>query len=386
MKISVVTGTRAEYGLLKPLLNLLENHQDIDFTLIVTGMHLAPEFGETINEIISDGFDTTEKVELLLSSDSDIGVAKAMGLGMISFSETLSRINPDLLILLGDRFEVFSAATAASVLKIPIAHIHGGEKTEGAFDESFRHSITKMSQLHFTSTEEYRNRVIQLGESPDRVFNVGALGVENILNLKLLDKKEIFDEIGLDLHDEFFLVTFHPTTLEKENPEKQIKDLLETLLIFSDYKIVIAKANSDTNGRKINQVISEYNKKYDRIITFYSLGILKYLSLMKRAKLVVGNSSSGIIEAPNFNIPTINLGDRQKGRVRANSVIDSEVDKESIAKAVKRGLEYNFTKYRNDILYGDGTTSSKILNTILNYELNDESLKKEFFDMEVNFD
>ncbi|UBH09365.1 UDP-N-acetylglucosamine 2-epimerase [Macrococcus armenti] len=385
IKTVIVTGTRAEYGLLKPLIEKINNSHMHELNLLVTGMHLAPEFGETINEIIEDGYPITEKVEILLSSDSDIGITKSMGLALISFGEILERISPDLVIILGDRFEILSVATAASVLKIPLVHIHGGETTEGAYDEAFRHSITKMSYLHFASTNTYKNRIIQLGEHPNRVFNVGALGVENIMRMDFLPKNEIYDLVGLEKNDKFFLVTFHPTTLEKIDVTSQIRDLLDTLVLYKKYKIVIAKANSDTNGRKINQIIDEYCDAYpNQFITFYSLGIKKYLSLMKLATLVVGNSSSGIIEAPSLKVPTINIGDRQKGRVRSDSIIDTKPYKSEIQKSIDEAL----FKIKNDKFtfinkYGNGQTSDLIFNQINKNFASSVDLKKRFYDLEV---
>ncbi len=380
-KIAVVTGTRAEYGLLRPLIQKIESSKDYNLNLIVTGMHLAPEFGETVNEIINDNLNISDKVEVLLSSDSDVGVAKSIGLGMISFSETFQRINPDLLIVLGDRFEILAACVSACVLKIPIAHIHGGETTEGAYDEAFRHSITKMSYLHFPSTEVYKKRIIQLGEDPNRVNNVGALGLENILNLNLLSKNEIYDEIKLKDDDEYFLVTFHPTTLEKINPAEQVSTLLNALLKFEKYKIVIAKANSDTNGRNINKVIDRYSALYpERFVTFYSLGITKYLSLMKNSKIVIGNSSSGIIEAPSIKVPSINIGDRQKGRIRSSSIFDCEIKEQEIEIIVNKVLSSEVIEFEN--CYGNGNTSDLIMDAINDFFRNDNyNLKKKFYDL-----
>ncbi|MGL5126080.1 MAG: UDP-N-acetylglucosamine 2-epimerase, partial [Fusobacteriaceae bacterium] len=259
-KICVVTGTRAEYGLLKPLLKKLKDDSEIELSVIITGMHLSPEFGNTYKTIENDGFENLEKVEMLLSSDSDIGIAKSMGLGMISYSETLSRISPDLLVVLGDRYEILSIVTVANLLKIPVAHLHGGEITEGAFDDAFRHCISKMSYFHFTSTEEYRKRVIQLGEHPSRVFNVGAIGVENIAELELISKEELKKDLGVEITDNLFVVLFHPVTLEKNSAEIQINELLNAV---KETKIdaIFIKANSDSNGRVINSRLEEFVKR-----------------------------------------------------------------------------------------------------------------------------
>ncbi|MBU3090463.1 UDP-N-acetylglucosamine 2-epimerase (hydrolyzing), partial [Clostridium gasigenes] len=322
-KICIVTGTRAEYGLLRPLIDKVNEDNDLELQLIATGMHLSPEFGMTYTNIIDDGHKINEKIEILLSSDTSVGISKSMGLATISFAEAFERLKPDIIVVLGDRYEIFSVCSAAVTAKIPIAHLHGGETTEGAFDEVFRHCITKMSYLHFTSTEEYRKRVIQLGENPNRVFNVGAIGVENIVSLDLLEKREIEKSIGFTLDKPFGLVTFHPVTLENNTSEYQFRELLKALDEMDGMKFIITKANSDSDGRVINKMIDEYEKdNKDKIIAFTSMGYLRYLSAMKYCNSVIGNSSSGIIEAPSFNKPTINIGDRQKGRMQAESVIN----------------------------------------------------------------
>jgi GDP/UDP-N,N'-diacetylbacillosamine 2-epimerase (hydrolysing) len=287
-------------------------------------MHLSPEFGLTYKEIEKE-FKINKKIEMLLSSDTSVGISKSMGLAQISFAESYDELKPDIVIVLGDRYEIFSATSAAMIARIPIAHIHGGEKTEGAFDESISHSITKMSHLHFTATEEYKNRVIQLGEHPSRVFNVGGMGIENIKRLKLLSKDEFEKSIEFKLNIKNILVTFHPVTLENSTAKEQFQELLDAIDELEDTNIIFTKANSDTDGRVINQMIDEYvTKNSHKSIVFTSLGQLRYLSALQYVDAVVGNSSSGLAEAPSFKIGTINIGDRQKGRIKASSVIDCE--------------------------------------------------------------
>lgn len=384
-KVCVVTGTRAEYGLLKPLIEKINNDEDLELQLIATGMHLSPEFGMTYNNIIEDGYIVNEKIEILLSSDSSVGVAKSMGLATISFSEAFERLKPDMIVVLGDRFEIFAVCSAAVVAKIPIAHLHGGETTEGAFDEAFRHSITKMSYLHFTSTDEYKKRVIQLGENPERVFNVGAIGVENIIKMKLMSKEELEESIGFELGDSYSLVTFHPVTLEDSTSENQIKELLEALDTIEDMKFIITKANSDSDGRLINKVIDEFciNNK-DKYISFYSMGYQRYLSAMKYCDMVIGNSSSGIIETPSFKKPTINIGDRQKGRTQAKSIINCRPIKDEIIDSIKFAKSNEFKEVLSSVInpYENGETSNKIMIEIKNILNKSIDIKKAFYNID----
>lgn len=382
-KICIITGSRAEYGLLRPLVLAVKKEDNFILQLVATGMHLSPEFGLTYKEIESDGIIIDEKVEMLLSSDTDTGIIKSTGLGMIGFAGTFERLKPDLTVVLGDRFETFAATTAAYLAKIPIAHLHGGEVTEGATDEGLRHAITKMSYLHFTSTEIYRKRVIQLGENPERVFNVGAIGMDSIVTIEPLDKKWLADDLKFELDSPFLLVTYHPVTLENNSAEEQFKELLQVLSAFPDLKIIFTKPNADANGRIIITIIDNYVKENTgRAVSFVSLGQKRYLSLMKLAKAVVGNSSSGIIEAPSFGIPTVNIGDRQKGRERASSVIDTHADKKSVIKAVKKALSVNFQAFCKSTknVYGDGNTTSQILNILKNTPT-PQDLKKQFYDL-----
>jgi len=382
-KICVVTGTRAEYGLLYWLMKKIENDDSMILQLVVTGMHLSPEFGLTYKQIEKDGFTINRKVEILLSSDTSTGISKSMGLAMIGFAEAFEEMNPDLVIVLGDRFEIFSAVSAATIAKIPIAHLHGGETTEGAYDEAMRHSISKMAHLHFTATEVYRNRVIQLGEQPDRVFNVGATGIDNIELLTLLNRESLEESIGFKLGKKNFLVTFHPVTLENSTSEQQFSNLLSVLDKLKDTHILFTKANADTDGRVINSMIDEYVMSHpDNTTSFTSLGQLRYLSAMQYVDGVVGNSSSGLLEAPSFRIGTINIGDRQKGRIKAGSVIDCLPTKESIEDALKILFSSDFQEQLESVEnpYGKGGATDAIISIIKISKL-DGLLKKQFYDI-----
>lgn len=383
-KICVITGTRAEYGLLKPLIKKISDDSGVELQLVVTGMHLSPEFGLTYREIEEDGFEITERNEMLLSSDTPNGIAKSIGLGMIGFADIFTRIKPDIVVILGDRYEALAAATAAMVHRIAIAHIHGGELTEGLIDDSIRHTITKMSILHFTSTETYRNRVIQLGEHPERVKCVGALGIENIKTQKLMSRKELEDNLCIRLDRPFMMISFHPVTLENNTAKEQFENLLKALDSFKEYQFVFTKANSDTNGREINQKIDEYvNNNERRAVAYTSLGMVKYLSMLKYCEMVVGNSSSGIIEAPSFHIPTVNIGDRQKGRMRGESVIDCGCSVSEIENAIYTAQ----VMYRNNELqdvvnpYEGKSTSELVLSTIKCYLASGINIKKHFYDI-----
>jgi GDP/UDP-N,N'-diacetylbacillosamine 2-epimerase (hydrolysing) len=382
-KICVVTGTRADYGLLYWTMKEIKEDQELDLQLLATGMHLSPEFGLTYKLIENDGFVINKKIEILLSSDSSIGISKSMGLGMIAFAEAFTELQPDLVFLLGDRFEIFAAAAAATVSKIPIAHCHGGETTQGAFDEAMRHSITKMAQLHFTSTEAYRKRVIQLGENPLHVFYVGALGIENIKKLKLLNKVELEESIHFKFDKKNILVTFHPVTLENATSESQFSSLLKVLNELADTKIIFTKANADTDGRIINEMIDEFVKnRADKAIAFTSMGQLNYLSAMQIIDAVIGNSSSGIIEAPSFKKPAVNIGDRQLGRVSAESVINCNPDYDSVKEAVQVALSDSFKNKIQNVNnpYDNGDASEKITGVLKNTDYT-KLLKKQFYDL-----
>ncbi len=382
-KICVVTGTRAEYGLLYWLMKEIEEDNNLELQLIVTGMHLSPEFGLTYKEIEKD-FKIDKKIEMLLSSDTSIGISKSMGLAQISFAEAYQELEPDIVVVLGDRYETFSAVSAAMIARIPIAHLHGGEATEGLIDESIRHSITKMSHIHFTASQEYKNRVIQLGEQPDKVFNVGGLGIDNIKRLKLLSKKEFEKSINFKLNKKNILVTFHPVTLESSTAKEQFQHLLDAIDILEDTNIIFTKANSDTDGRIINSMIDMYVKENSqKSVCFTSLGQLRYLSALQYVDAMVGNSSSGLAEAPSFKIGTINIGDRQKGRIMADSVINCKSDRESILKAFKKLYSKVFQEdFKTSINpYGDSCTSLKIIEELKKVNLKN-ILKKSFYDIE----
>lgn len=382
-KVCLVTGSRAEYGLLRPLIDELLSEESLTLQLLVTGSHLSPEFGLTFQEIEGDGYSIDEKVEVIMSSDSPVGICKSMGLGLISISEAYVRLRPDLVIVLGDRYEIFSAVSAAHISRIPVAHLHGGEITEGAFDDALRHSITKMSCFHFTSTEVYRKRVIQLGESPDRVFNVGAIGLDNIMQLKLLSKTGFEAETGLKLNRRNLLCTFHPTTLEKGTSVQQITSLLNVLEHLEETSFIITKTNADTEGRIINQLIDEFEKKnVNRCKVFENMGGLRYLSAMQYVDAVIGNSSSGIIEASSFGIGTVNIGNRQKGRIKSELVIDCEPTETGIAAALKTLYSSGFKVLceRASNPYGDGHTAPRIVK-ILKESCFNQTIQKKFYDL-----
>lgn len=385
-RICVLTATRAEYGLLKTIIKALDIIEDFDVRVVATGAHLSPEFGLTYKEIERDGIAIDEKIEILLSADSPSAITKTMGLAMISFADYFERLKPDLLIVLGDRYETLAVSAAAMIQRIPIAHLYGGEITEGAIDESIRHSITKLSYLHFTSTEEYRRRVIQLGESPDRVFCVGAIAIENILNEKLMSKAELEEAINFKLDKPYAMVTFHPVTLGDKGSEYYMKNLLKVCKAYKDMKFIFTKANADTDGRIINQLVDEYVGINNNAVAFASLGMTKYLSALKYCTMIIGNSSSGLIEAPSFGIPTVNIGDRQKGRIQASSVINCESTVIGIEKAVKLALSPEFRKKASEVKnpYGEGKTSVKVVAVIRDFLMKDIiNLKKKFYDCKV---
>lgn len=383
LKICIVTGSRAEYGLLLPLMKLIRGKKDLQLQIVATGMHLAPEFGLTYREIEKDGFIISEKVEMLLSADSETAIAKSTGIGIMGLADSLQRLQPDWVVVLGDRFETFAAATAAHLLKIPIAHLHGGELTEGATDDAFRHSITKMAYLHFTSTNEYRERVIQLGEDPKRVFNAGAIGLDNIKGLALLSKKELEEALEFNGVDKAVLVTFHPATLENQSSEKQVNELLGALNSYPDLKIIFTMPNADADGRVIGKLLQEYAaRNSERIKCFTSLGQLRYLSLLQYIRGVIGNSSSGIIEAPAFKIPTVNIGSRQDGRYRPATVIDTPTDKKSIERAMDRAFSAAFRQSCKKAVnpYGKGNAAAQVLKQITKFGKLSSTAKK-FYDL-----
>lgn len=381
-KICVVTGSRAEYGLLYWVLREIKSARNLELQLLVTGMHLSPEFGSTVRQIEKDGFEIKYKVEMLLSSDSAVGVTKSTGLGMIGFADAFDALRPDCVLMLGDRFELLAAASAALLAVIPIAHIHGGEVTSGAFDDAIRHSITKMAHLHFTSTGSYRNRVIQLGESPDRVFNVGAPGVESIHRLEFRQKSDLEEELGIELGARSLLVTFHPVTLEPGSATRDFRAILDALDKFEDMSLVFTKANADTEGRMINSMIDDYVAAHSSAVAHTSLGQLNYLSTLKYVSGVIGNSSSGIIEAPSFKIGTVNIGDRQMGRVKAESVIDCEPSSKGILMALKTMFSSEFQQHLTGIVnpHDSGDVAGQIVRVLQEVRL-DSLNKKQFYDL-----
>jgi UDP-hydrolysing UDP-N-acetyl-D-glucosamine 2-epimerase len=386
--ICIITGSRAEYGLLYWLMKEIGEDPNLVLQIIATGMHLSPEFGLTYRVIEEDGFSIDEKVEVLLSGDTPVSIAKSMGLGIIGFADAFKRLDPDIVVVLGDRYEIFAACAAALPLRKPIAHIHGGEATKGLIDDALRHSITKMAHIHFTSTEQSRNRVIQMGENPKMVFCYGAPGLDNIERLDLLGRQALEEELNFKLGDTNLLVTYHPVTLENNSAELQFRELLASLDHFNGTKLIFTRANADTEGRIINRMIDDYvSRNNGRAIAFDSLGQCKYLSTLKHVQMVIGNSSSGIIEVPSFKIPTVNIGDRQGGREKGQTVIQCDPQKESILRALQKGFskEFRDTIKQEDNPYGDGQTSPRIKNKLKEFLSGDEKLssliKKDFYEI-----
>lgn len=382
-KVCVVTGTRAEYGLLYWLMKGIQEDDDLELQIIATGMHLSPEFGLTYREIEKDGFLINKKVEMILSADTPSAIAKSTGLGLIGFADAPTELQPDIMVVLGDRFEVLAASIAATFARIPVGHIHGGETTTGAFDEAIRHSITKMAYWHFVAAEEYRKRVIQLGEDPKRVFLVGGMGVEGILKANLLSKKALEKELEFKFGPKNLLVTFHPVTLDKETSENQFNELLGALQSIDNAHLIFTAPNADTDGRIISRMINEFVSKHPKnSIVFTSMGQTNYLSSLQFVDAVVGNSSSGLAEAPSFKIGTINIGDRQKGRLKAESVIDCEPSRESILDAFNKLYSEDFQQILKRVKNpnGNGHASEKILEVLKTVNLPEE-LKKGFYDL-----
>lgn len=383
LKVCVVTGARSEYGLLEPLMHLIRRDKEMKLQLLVTGMHLSPEFGLTYKQIEDDGYKIDEDVEILLSADTPTAVSKATGLGLIGFADALQRLEPDWMVVLGDRFETFAAVVAAHFMGIPISHIHGGELTEGAIDDAMRHAITKMAYFHFTATNEYRKRVIQLGEQPTRVFNTGAIGLDSIQRVKFLSKRALEQELQFSFGGKTVLVTYHPVTLERQPVARQVSALLTALEEVKDLSILFTLPNADAGGREIISMINNFvATNPGRSKAFASLGTVKYYSTLRFVQAVIGNSSSGIIEVPYFKVPTVNIGDRQRGRIRSGSVIDSRTDAKAISSAVKKALSASFVarckKVKNP--YGDGGAAAKIVST-LKTAGRITSLKKAFYDL-----
>ena len=383
-KIAVFTGTRAEYGLLYWIIRSLNESVNVDLQLFVGGMYMSPEFGYTIKQIEADGFPIVERMEFLLSSDSPVGISKSMGLALINAGEAIERQKPDLIVLLGDRFESMAIAQAAMIACVPVAHIHGGETTEGLIDEAVRHSITKMSHLHFAATEQYQNRIIQLGEQTERVFNFGAPGIDSIVKLKLIELDNLSSAIDFELNKPYIMVTYHPVTLESDGASSSLINLLKVLDHYPDHQLVITYPNADTNGRKLIKILDDYKSlNQRRVLLVQSLGQLRYLSLMKYSEVVIGNSSSGLIETPSFKVPTVNIGNRQKGRIGGDTVLNCDESVESIRSALEKALSQEFKLFCQSTVnpYGQGDSSTRIVEQLINYPL-DKIINKKFNDLE----
>jgi GDP/UDP-N,N'-diacetylbacillosamine 2-epimerase (hydrolysing) len=381
--LAVVTGSRAEYGLLLPLIKLIKNNSFFNLQLIVTGMHLSSDFGNTENHILEDGLAIDDKIEMLLSGDNEVSVVKSIGVGMIGFADSYKKLQPDYLIMLGDRYELLAAATAGYIFKIPIIHFRGGETTEGAFDEGIRHCITKLSSLHFASTEEYKNRIIQLGEDPSTVFNVGALGIDIKSEKNVLSKSELENELKFNIsNNKSALVTFHPVTLDDGSSLNYLNELFRALNEFRDMNIIFTGANADNEGKIINQEIYKYVQNRKNSIFVNSLGSYKYLSLLNYIDIVIGNSSSGISEVPSFHKPTVNIGNRQKGRIKAESVIDCSDNSQDIIKAIKKAFSAEFIQLCKTVINPyENTNSANDAYEIIIQNISKINLKKKFYDL-----
>lgn len=378
-KIAVVTGTRAEYGLIKNILKKIEESNCLQLKLIVTGTHLSEKYGNTINEIIEDGFNIDEKIPIILESYSEDRVAIEMGTLMIKLSSIFNKMKPDILLILGDRYEIFAAASTAITMNIPIAHISGGEITEGVIDEQIRHAITKMSHIHFPGAELYRNNIIKMGEESWRVFNFGDPGIDNIKKMNVLTQEELTNILDVEVDKSTVLVTYHPVTLEKELLKYQIENLIDALDKLNR-KTIITYPNADNGGEYIIEKLEEFSRRNPKVRLFKNLGSLKYLSIMKLCGVIVGNSSSGIVEAPYLKVPTVNIGNRQKGRLMAESIINCSNKSEDIVNAVNNALsnEYQLKAKNTTSLYGVGNTSEKIVEILESIEINEKLLKKKF--------
>lgn len=383
--VCIVTGTRAEWGLLYWLAKGISEDPELQLQLVVTGMHLAPEYGLTFQQIEEEGFKIDKKVDILLNSDSSTGICKSIGIGVMGFAEAFEELAPHLLVILGDRFEILAAATAAYIGGVPIVHLHGGELTEGAFDEGIRHAVTKMSHLHFVANEVYRKRVIQLGEQPDRVYTVGSMGIENINRHNLLDRQDFEKSIQFSLGRRNLLITFHPVTLEKGMAATQFRELLAALDELPDTHIIFTMPNADTDNRILIQMVHDFVASHpDSACAFSSLGQIRYLSALQFVDAVVGNSSSGLLEAPSFKIGTINIGDRQKGRLKAESIIDCMPQKDSILAALNLLYTPEFQQRLSQTQnpYGSASPTKAIIKVLKEADLK-VLMKKPFFDIHV---
>lgn len=377
-KVLVVTGTRAEYGLLYWTMKEIQQDKNLQLQLIVTGNHLSKEYGYTVSQIRKDDFKIDEEIDMLIDSNKKSAIVKSMGLEMIQMAQAFDRLKPDVLLILGDRYETFIAATCAMMMNIPIAHMNGGESTEGAIDEQIRHAITKMAHIHFAGAEYYKERIIKMGEEPWRVYNVGQAGLENIKRLKLLSKEELEHEINLKLDKKVFLITYHPVTLDVQNTEVQMKNLLDAISKF-DAKYIFTYPNADYGNKIIIDKINQFKQNYDNVYIFHNLGQVKYLSLMKYSDVMIGNSSSGIIEAPSFKLPVVNVGDRQKGRLRNKNIIDVNCNEDEIIDGIHKALYDNeFKRGLNNMvnLYGDGYSSKKVVNVLKKIKIDKNLLFK----------
>ncbi len=383
-KIAIATGSRAEYGLLYWLMTEINADPELELQVIVTGSHLSPEFGLSYKQIEADGFIIDEKLEILLSSDTAIGMAKSLGLAIISLADAFQRLKPDILVILGDRYEIMAAAQAAMLLRIPIAHISGGESTEGAMDEAIRHAITKMSHLHFVAAENYRRRVIQLGEEPGRVFNYGDPGLDNINKLPLLSRIELEKALDFKLGTLNFLLAYHPVTLNEMAGAAGLTEILAALDHYPEAHIIMTGSNADVGGRNISHQLQDYaQKRKDKAFFAPSLGQLRFLSALQHCQLIIGNSSSGIVEAPALKTATVNIGDRQQGRLKAASIIDCRENRQDITAAIERALFAEFQKQLPGVqsLYGDCNASKRIKEELKHVNM-EGILRKKFYDVE----
>ena len=384
-RLTVLTGTRADFGLLSPIIRKLMAYPDLDVRLAVTGAHLSPEFGMTVSEIEAEGIPIDKKLEILLSADTPSSISKSMGLAMIGFADYFADTAPDALLVLGDRYETLAAACAAVNARIPIFHLYGGETTEGAVDEGFRHALTKLSCIHFVANTEFRRRVIQLGEDPERVFQVGAMGPENAIHMPKLSLPELEESLGCSLGKHYAVLTFHPVTLEQNTAQQQAEELVKALSRFPDISFLCTKANADADGRVINTVLEEYSSERENVFLFDSLGAKRYLSALSHALFAIGNSSSGVAEVPCFHIPTVNIGDRQKGRMQGESIINCAPCADSIAEAIQTALSPAFREIARNASnpYGDGNTSGKIAEIVHDHLIREKLvLKKKFYDVD----
>lgn len=382
MKLFVITSSRADYGLLSPLLRRLVKDRTFDLKIVVTGSHLSKDFGFTYKEIEKDKLPIYRKVPIIQSDDSSLSIVNSCSLALKRIGKLYQENRPDAIFVLGDRYEIFCAVYAALFYKIPVLHYSGGEKTIGAYDDAIRHSITKLSHLHFVSCNEYKRRVIQLGEDPKRVFNVGSLGVDNIKNLKLMSQTELSDSLNFRVNSPFLLVSYYPETLSQIPVKEQFNRVLNALERFSEFNIIFTKSNADTDGRIISKMIDAHVLKNAKWVAFESLGVVRYLSAIKYCEAVIGNSSSGYTEAPLFNKPTVNIGKRQKGRVKATSILDVDLDTNKIVAGIKVALS---DKFKSSLkgqksLFGNGKASEKIINILKEIKL-EGLIQKEFYDL-----